>query len=69
MHKKYCIYSKQLDRQARANSVDPDQTSKNMASDQGLHKLTQIQRVIDSSMLQNTASDQGLTNWHKISGL
>ena len=33
----YLLY---LNRQAWANSVDPDQTLQNMASDQGLHCLT-----------------------------
>ena len=31
------IYPKYLDKQARSNNVDPDQTPQNAASDQGLH--------------------------------
>ena len=32
-----CIFPKYLDRQAWANSVDPDQMPQNVASDQGPH--------------------------------
>ena len=39
-----CIYSKFLDRQSWANSVDPDQTPHKAASDLGLHCLTLIQK-------------------------
>ena len=39
---KYC------DRQAYANSVDPDQTPQNRASDQGLHCLTSS-TILDTS--------------------
>ena len=35
----YRIYSKYSDRQSGANSVDPDQTPHNAASDLGLHCL------------------------------
>ena len=38
------VYSKYSDRQVRANSVDPDQTPQNAASDQGLHCLSFIQQ-------------------------
>ena len=34
---RYHVDSKYWDRQAGANSVDPDQTPHNAASDQGLH--------------------------------
>ena len=37
-------YPKCSDRQARANSVDPDQTPQNAASDQGLHCLPLLQQ-------------------------
>ena len=37
------IYPKYWDRQARENSVDPDQTPHNAASDLGLHCLPLIQ--------------------------
>ena len=37
------IYTKYLDRQAWANSVDPDQMPQNVASDQGVHYLSLIQ--------------------------
>ena len=40
---KYHSYSKYLDRQVGANSVDPDQVLQNAASDQGLHCLQLIQ--------------------------
>ena len=35
----YRSYPKYFDRQAWANSVDPDQTPHNMVSDKGLHWL------------------------------
>ena len=35
----YSIYPKYSDRQARANSVDSDQTPRNAASDQGIRYL------------------------------
>ena len=38
----YRIYPKYSDRQACANSVDPDQTPQNAASDQGLRCLQHI---------------------------
>ena len=37
-----------LDTQACANSVDPDRTPQNVASDQGLHYLPLIQQFLDS---------------------
>ena len=43
------IYAKYSDRAVWANSVDPDQTPQNAASDQGLHCLTLIQHVLDTS--------------------
>ena len=39
----YCIYRMFSDRQARANSVDPDETPQNAASHQGLYCLPLIQ--------------------------
>ena len=38
-----------LDRQALANSADPDQTTQNMVSEQGLHYLPLIQQFSDIS--------------------
>ena len=40
------IYS---DRQAFANSVDPDETSQNAASHQGLHCLSLIYQFLDTT--------------------
>ena len=40
----YRIYSKYLDKQAWTNTVDPDQTPQNAASDQGLYYLPVIQQ-------------------------
>ena len=40
----YFIYPTYSDRQAWANSVDPDQTPQNAASDLGLHRLPLIQQ-------------------------
>ena len=40
--KMYRIRPKNLDRQEEANTVDPDQTQQNTASDQGLHYLSFI---------------------------
>ena len=37
-----------LDRQAWANSVDPDETPQNVASHQGLHYLPLIQQFLDN---------------------
>ena len=39
-YKVCCIYYKYCHRQSWANSVEPDQTPQNAASDQGLHYLT-----------------------------
>ena len=41
----YRIYSKYLDKHACANSVDPDQTPQNAASDQALNHLSITQHV------------------------
>ena len=46
----YHICSKYWDRQAWANSVDPDQTPQNAASDQGLHCLPHVQKLLDTSI-------------------
>ena len=43
--KDYHIYHKYLDRQARANSVDPDKMPQNVVSDLGLHCLPLIQQI------------------------
>ena len=43
MHLKYHNNPKYWDRQAWANSVDPDQMPQNATSDQGLHWLPLIQ--------------------------
>ena len=45
------ICSKFSDKQAYANSVDPDQTPQNAASDQGLHCLPPIQQFLEASIL------------------
>ena len=47
----YHIYSKYSNRWVWANSVDPDQTPQNAASDQGLHCLSPIRQSLslDSS--------------------
>ena len=42
------IYSKYLERQAWANSVDPDQMPQNVASDLGLYCLTLIKQFLDT---------------------
>ena len=44
--KPYLLYS---DKEASANSVDPDQTLKNATSDQGLHCLPLIQQRLDTA--------------------
>ena len=44
--KTHSIYSKYLDRQTLANSVDSDQMTQNVASDQGLHCLPLIQQFL-----------------------
>ena len=43
----YCIDTMYSDRQALANSVDPDQMPQIAASDQGLHCLPPIRQFID----------------------
>ena len=43
------LYPKYFDRQAEANSVDPDQMPQNVASDLGLHCLPFIQQLLDTS--------------------
>ena len=42
----YHIYPEYLDRQALADSVDPDQMMQNMASDQGLNYLLLTQKSL-----------------------
>ena len=37
------------DKQAWANSIDPDETPQNVASHLGLHSLTLIQQFLDTS--------------------
>ena len=44
----YHIYANCYERQAWANSVDPDQMPQNVASDQGLHCLPFIQQFLDT---------------------
>ena len=39
-----------LDRQAWANSVDPDEMPQNVASQQGLHCLLLIQQFLDTAL-------------------
>ena len=46
---KYRNNRKYWDRRALANSVAPDQTPHNAASDQGLHRLPLIQMFLDIS--------------------
>ena len=43
----YCIYS---DRQAWANSADPDETLQNAAAHQGPHCLPLIQQYLDTAL-------------------
>ena len=43
----YLVYPKYWNRQSWANSVDPDQTPQNAASDQGLHCLPLIQQQLN----------------------
>ena len=38
-----------LDKQAGANSVDPDEMPQNVASHQGLHSLPLIQQFLDTT--------------------
>ena len=51
LHKNYCMY---LDRQAWANSVDPDETLQNAASYQGLYCLPLIQQFLSIYALNFT---------------
>ena len=44
----YRFYPKFSYRQAWANSVEPDQTPQNAASDQGLHNLPVIQYILNT---------------------
>ena len=44
LHHKDCLYRMYLDRQAWANSVDPDEMPQKAASHQGLHWLPSIQQ-------------------------
>ena len=46
----YSIYSMYLDRQVRANSVDPDEMPQNAASHKGLHCLPVIQQFLDTTL-------------------
>ena len=45
----YRIYHMYSDRQAWANSIDPDETPQNAASHLGLHSLTLIQQFLDTT--------------------
>ena len=71
----YCTYSTYSDRQAWANSVDPDQTPQNAASDQGLHCLSLTQQFYKHSQVIKIdfwrevygKSAQNLSNLSKIS--
>ena len=47
-HSEYRIYRKYLDRQAWANSVDPDEMPQNAASHQGLLCLRIVQQCLDT---------------------
>ena len=49
----YHIYYMYLDRQAWANSVDPDEMLQNAASHQGLHCLPFIQQCLDTTSIVN----------------
>ena len=51
----YLIYQNYWDRQAWANSVEPDQMLQHAASDQGLQCLPLIQKISDTSI--NTEMD------------
>ena len=48
-NEQYRIYHMYSDRQARANSIDPDETPQNAASHLGLHCLPLIQQFLDTS--------------------
>ena len=61
--KQYRMYPKYSDRQTKANSVDPDQTPQNAASDQGLHYLSLIQQCLERikrACLNFRARNQGV---------
>ena len=45
----YRIYHMYSDRQACANSIDPDETPQNVASHLGLHCLPLIQQFLDTT--------------------
>ena len=45
-HYKHRMYS---DRYVWANSIDPDETPQNAAFHQGLHRLSLIQQVLDTT--------------------
>ena len=45
----YSIYHMYSDRQAWANSIDPDETPQNAASHLGLHCLPLIQQFLDTT--------------------
>ena len=47
----YYIYLVYSDRQAGANSVDPDETPQNVASHQGLHCLPLIQQFLGTTLV------------------
>ena len=46
----YRIYHMYSDRQAWANSIDPDEMPQNMASHLGLHCLPLIQQFLDTTL-------------------
>ena len=46
----YHIYRMYLNRQAWANSVDPDEMPQNAPSHQGLHCLPLIQQFLDTTL-------------------
>ena len=47
----YCYYPRFLDREACANSVDPDQMSHNTLYNQGLHCFTLTRQCLDKSVM------------------
>ena len=68
--KKYCIYLKDWDRQACANSVDPDQMLHNAASTMGPHCLTfNPQFFLNTSTGSKMDINPGLGKTGKIVGL
>ena len=50
LERQYHIYPKYSDRQAWANSTDPDQTLQNVASDQGEHWLPLVKHFLETSI-------------------